>query len=34
MGWSFESMLSTILLMMDAEELSDALTLVPKKSKA
>ena len=34
MGWSFESMLSTILLMMDGDELSDALTLVPKKSKA
>jgi predicted transposase YbfD/YdcC len=33
MGWSFESMLSTVLLMMDADELSSALTLVPKESK-
>lgn len=33
-GWSFESMLSTVLLMMDAEELSSSLTLVPKNNKA
>ncbi len=32
-GWSFETMLSDILLMMDAEELKDALTLTPKENK-
>ena len=33
-GWSFESMLSNVLVMMDGDALSSALTLVPKKSKA
>ena len=33
-GWSFESMLSNVLVMMDGDALSSALTLVPKKRKA
>lgn len=31
-GWSFGSMLSDILLMMDPDELKDALTLTPKEN--
>lgn len=31
-GWSFGAMLSDILLMMDPDELKDALTLTPKES--
>ena len=30
-GWSFESMLSNVLVMMDGDALSSRLTLVPKK---
>lgn len=32
-GWSFDSMLSEIFLLMDPDELKEALTLIPKEQK-
>lgn len=32
-GWSFDSMLSEIFLLMDPDELEEALTLIPKEQK-